>query len=238
MQAKLADCIAQCPDLAGGPGSTGRALRETDMTTTDEMTDMNPRERALWLLARVGWTERHPVSHNWAVDYLIRWTNGQTTKGAAIFGPVGTGKTLFLSALQGRCGRIRTAEAWARLLRENSDAFWAECSATPAWDNLRYFLLDDVGAEPLVNAFGNKTCVVSEIILARYGAWCRDPRLKLFITSNLSAEEFRNRYGDRIVSRVRSCCETVAFSGADQRQPAAVPAESEAAEENEKWWQR
>ena len=176
-----------------------------------------PRQWALTLLEKNHFAPLNADNYGWVLNYLTAWTSGATNLGAAIFGPVGTGKTHFLRVLQGRYGRIRTASDWARLLREDTDAFWDQCTAEPRWDYERYCLLDDVGAEPVVNSYGNKSCVVTEIVMARYAAWNRDPRLKLFITTNLDADEFRKRYGERVVSRVKACCQVAVFAGADLR---------------------
>jgi len=188
----------------------------------------SPRQWALKLLEKGGFSPLNADNYAWAVDYLTEWTGGHTSLGAAIFGPVGTGKTHFLRVLEGRYGRIRTASDWARLLRDDAETFWSECTATPSWDFQRYCLLDDVGAEPVVNSYGNKSCVVTELVQARYAAWARDGRLKLFLTTNLDAAEFRARYGERVVSRLKACCQVAVFVGADLRQaassaPAAEP---------------
>jgi hypothetical protein len=63
--------------------------------------------------------------------------------------------------------------------------------------------------------------------MARYAAWNRDSRFKLFLTTNLNADEFRARYGDRVVSRVKAFCEITTFGGADLRQAASPAAAAE-----------
>lgn len=72
--------------------------------------------------------------------------------------------------------------------------------------------IDDVGAEYL-DRNGFYASLLDEVINVRYSA-----RLPVLLTTNiLSAEEFRNRYGDRIAGRIRESGRFSSCGGFDLR---------------------
>lgn len=62
-------------------------------------------------------------------------------------------------------------------------------------ERYRWLVLDDVGGELVTDTWRSN---FTELILRRNSA-----RLKTLITSNLTADEFKTRYDDRIISRIR-----------------------------------
>lgn len=73
--------------------------------------------------------------------------------------------------------------------------------------------LDDVGTEEISVKYGEKRLAFAEVMDAaeKYG--------KLVIVStNLTLEELRQRYGDRVVDRIRATMLRVAFNGNSLRQ--------------------
>ena len=91
-----------------------------------------------------------------------------------------------LDASQGRF--IRAAEA-ARISRFEDGGQWNRLL------RVRFLVLDDIGVETVSDFWAER---VNELLDARYGN-----RLPTALTSNLNADEFKRRYGDRIVSRIR-----------------------------------
>ena len=76
---------------------------------------------------------------------------------------------------------------------------------------------DDLGTEDSqAKHFGNSTNIMSEIILDRYEMFQRDKMITHF-TSNLTASELKNKYGDRVVSRLREMVNDVVLGGEDRR---------------------
>lgn len=122
-----------------------------------------------------------------------------------LFGGVGSGKTCAslhaLAQLQKplydewnevwdcRAGRfIRAVEA-ARLSRFDDSEKWDDLL------RVRWLVLDDLGVESMNDYWRER---LNELIDVRYGN-----KLRTIITCNLSPEEFKAKYGDRIASRIR-----------------------------------
>lgn len=75
--------------------------------------------------------------------------------------------------------------------------------------------IDDIGSEELKNNYGNKSNVIGELIDERYQSNYTGPLLHG--TTNLSAEQLNERYGERIVSRMRERFNFIPWDGKDRR---------------------
>ena len=75
-------------------------------------------------------------------------------------------------------------------------------------------LLDDLGAESVVNEYGVKRDYVSEFISRIH----LNKNIRLFITTNLRGDELAERYSGRIVSRLKDLCVPYKFVGTDKRE--------------------
>lgn len=69
---------------------------------------------------------------------------------------------------------------------------------------------DDLGIENNLKYFGNECNVIAEILLSRYDLFT-SKQIKTHITTNLSATEIENQYGNRVRSRLRELCNLIAF---------------------------
>jgi energy-coupling factor transporter ATP-binding protein EcfA2 len=72
------------------------------------------------------------------------------------------------------------------------------------------YCFDDLGTENNLKYFGNECNVMAEIILSRYELFT-NKKLQTHITTNLSATEIENQYGNRIRSRLRELCNLIAY---------------------------
>lgn len=77
---------------------------------------------------------------------------------------------------------------------------------------------DDLGVENNLKYFGNECNVMAEIILSRYDLFV-SKKILSHITTNLSASEIENAYGNRVRSRLRELCNLIAYdrSAIDKR---------------------
>lgn len=74
-------------------------------------------------------------------------------------------------------------------------------------------IIDDVGTEPAnVKVYGTESSPLTELLFARY-----DRRLWTVITSNLSDDDLRNRYGIRVTDRFNELFDKIYFSGNSYR---------------------
>jgi DNA replication protein DnaC len=74
---------------------------------------------------------------------------------------------------------------------------------------------DDLGTESNLKYFGNECNVMGEILLRRYDAFThpdQSRRTKTHLTTNLSASEIEQYYGNRIRSRLRESFNLIAFN--------------------------
>ena len=73
--------------------------------------------------------------------------------------------------------------------------------------------IDDVGTEPAsLKVWGNEVSPLTEILYARY-----DAMLYTVVTSNLSEEDIRPRYGNRIEDRLRELFDFISFDNDSYR---------------------
>ncbi len=137
-------------------------------------------------------------------------------KGLFLFGATGRGKTYTLYAIRNRLRKTNPhretdIETWQGLLFEMKENF----SKNKFRDTLQTFLekdiifIDDVGVEK--NTEWSQEMfymVINEIYVHEK---------TLFITTNLSLEDFAQKYGDRIVDRLAELCDFHEMKGINRR---------------------
>jgi hypothetical protein len=74
------------------------------------------------------------------------------------------------------------------------------------------FCFDDLGAESTFKYYGNQCNVMGEILLSRYDHFISNHMLT-HATTNLSASELEDYYGNRVRSRMREMFNLIAFDG-------------------------
>ena len=110
------------------------------------------------------------------------------------------------------CNLLMEAESEA----ERSDVL---CCTPPRWSEVpphyNDLIIDDLGTEPDgQKVYGTNRDVMVDAILRRYEIF---PRWKTHFTSNLSKDDIRNRYGERVWSRLNEMCVFVTITGKDRR---------------------
>lgn len=159
-------------------------------------------------------------------------------KGLCIIGSYGTGKTTLMKCLReyeiaksykendiGKktVNRMITArEAVRQFQRRGSESLDRISYKTigdgtfPPQGPVNLFI-DDIGqCEDFAVYYGTKTNVIKELIADRYDIYCKDGS-KTHITSNLTSEMFRERYGDYIASRMNEMFNIIIMNGIDHR---------------------
>lgn len=84
-------------------------------------------------------------------------------------------------------------------------------------DNL-FYCFDDLGIEPSGHFFGKDCNVMGEVILSRHELFAKY-KLKTHGTTNLNAQELKERYGNSLRSRMRELFSLIGFDkeSADKR---------------------
>lgn len=75
--------------------------------------------------------------------------------------------------------------------------------------------IDDLGSESIKNSYGNTMNVIGDVIEIRYSSGFVGPFLHG--TTNLSAEQIKAFYGERVTSRMRQSFNFIELTGKDRR---------------------
>jgi len=170
---------------------------------------MTPRELLLSRLASANppWTEE-VAGEDFGIAVEAFLKANERRIGLIVSGDYGCGKTSFIAATGFVTRRIN-------------------CTIPESVEGLKYsdypdyvsglmdenVLLDDIGAEYLTNDFGVKHDLIGDFI-CRYHLY---GKRRLFITTNLRGPELLDRYGGRVLSRLKDLCYPVRFLGKDKR---------------------
>lgn len=130
--------------------------------------------------------------------------------GVIITGKFGCGKTHFVRSLAiPHCKFVdMTLPDSVAYLKDNEDC------RSEIENILNYnVVIDDMGAENLLNVYGVKRNVVGEFICQYH----RLGRGRLFITTNLSGAELLDRYDGRVVDRLKQLCVPIRMTGESKR---------------------
>ena len=132
--------------------------------------------------------------------------------GLLLMGGVGTGKTYFFRAVGAvlrSMGRTRPAifTMMDTVGRKVDDVreYFNEMSA-------QEMVLDDIGAEPTFNEYGNRWDILPWLLEMRIAASGRT-----HFTTNLTPEELEKRYGARTVDRLHEMAASVTYTGRSNR---------------------
>jgi DNA replication protein DnaC len=132
-------------------------------------------------------------------------------KGIMLSGPVGCGKTSLMNLM-----KQLTPAAYKfsvkpcrdisfEFIKEGYEIIHKYSKTSP-----KIICFDDLGIENNLKYFGNECNVMAEILLSRYDLFT-SRKLQTHITTNLSASEIEEAYGNRVRSRLRSTLNLIAF---------------------------
>jgi DNA replication protein DnaC len=175
--------------------------------------------------------------NKYAVDFFISYFSnaenlkkleGKSHKGIYFYGGCGTGKSLFFEILeeiykcyQNPALRIKTVHtidltdqymsqlSRPKQLAPNDHSLYSK-------NKIGNIHFEDLGAESKLNHFGNSVEIMSDIIQLRYSK-SRRALCKTFITTNLSPEEARKRYSERVYDRMFEMFNFIKLTGSSRR---------------------
>jgi energy-coupling factor transporter ATP-binding protein EcfA2 len=146
-------------------------------------------------------------------------------KGILLSGPVGCGKTTLMSLM-----RYVTTDNYKFIMKSCRDASFEfiedgfsvihKYSRGALYQhNPKNYCFDDLGVESSLKYYGNECNVMAEILLTRYDLFVAQ-KLITHLTTNLSASEIEEAYGNRVRSRLREMFNLIAFNNnsIDKRQ--------------------
>ena len=150
-----------------------------------------------------------------------KWLSGKYKPGLLLYGAsCGTGKTTLANAMCNLVNYLFSScfsserKVMYRVTAIDLVKFYSE--SPDRYKNLvnqELLFIDDIGTEPAsVKIYGNEFSPVTELLYTRY-----DRQSWTLVTSNLSEDQLRERYGTRIDDRMREVFERIHFQGKSYR---------------------
>lgn len=158
-------------------------------------------------------TEQHPFI--WLPEYnkVIEWMADNKGKGLFMYGSCGRGKSKIIKGVL-----IPAFVALGNHLPGfHASLLPVKSAAYDVWNyelyrKWKFAYIDELGTEAAVNNYGERFEPFNEIINI-----AEEDLNILIITSNLTPEQFLQRYGDRAMSRINRLCKIIEFKGDDLR---------------------
>jgi DNA replication protein DnaC len=139
-------------------------------------------------------------------DLVSEWLTDNQGRGLFLYGLPGRGKSLL--------GRYILPAILLKYLRKVVSVYDMQEVNRNLDEVLKRHIiyLDDVGTEEISVNYGEKRCAFAEIMDAaeKHGKL-------LIISTNLNADAIRNKYGDRVLDRIRSVTKRISFVGESLR---------------------
>lgn len=137
-------------------------------------------------------------------------------KGILITGPVGSGKTSimnlmrFFLPIQNRYNIKSCRDVSFDFIKDGYETIHRYSRHSFSNHNPITWCFDDLGTENNLKYFGNECNVMAEVLLSRYDLFV-SRKLLTHVTTNLSASEIEEQYGNRIRSRLREMMNLISF---------------------------
>lgn len=150
---------------------------------------------------------------NWldCYDKIVDWLKDNKGKGIMVRGDMGTGKSLICRDIIPRI--LYTKDENNNQYFVNSyDAYDLQRTPTEEMCLRNFVILDDIGVEGEYNHYGTKRNIFSEIV-----DHAEQHNTILIITSNLTLEQIKEKYGTRTFDRLKALVADVRFTGSSMR---------------------
>ena len=143
-------------------------------------------------------------------------------KGILLTGPIGCGKTSLMNLMRFVPSPERNhimkscRDVSFEFMQEGYEVIWRYSRMSFNSERPRTYCFDDLGAEQSLKYYGNECNVMGEILLSRYEYFVSHNMIT-HVTTNLSASEIENVYGNRVRSRLKEMFNLISCIGKDKR---------------------
>ncbi|RZF61733.1 AAA family ATPase [Sphingobacterium corticibacterium] len=137
-------------------------------------------------------------------------------KGIMLTGPIGCGKTTLMNLMRYLTGNANryimksTRDVTFEFIQDGYEVIHRYSRGKLYNAEYKNFCFDDLGTENNIKYFGNECNVMAEVLLSRYDLFV-SKKLVTHITTNLSATELEQTYGNRLRSRLREMVNLIGF---------------------------
>lgn len=137
-------------------------------------------------------------------------------KGLMLSGPIGCGKTTLLELMkliavpEKKYLLTTSRDISFEFIQDGFEVIQRYSKGIPGQHTRRNIAFDDLGTERNLKYFGNECNIMAEILLSRYDLFIQNGFVT-HITTNLSATELEDYYGNRVRSRLRNMCNLIFF---------------------------
>ena len=138
------------------------------------------------------------------------------SKGIILSGPIGCGKTSIMHLIRPFANplsdyKIKTCrEISFEFAKNGFEAINCYTLKQANQSKISGYCFDDLGAEQQIKHFGHDCNVMAEVLISRYEQFVENKSIT-HITTNLSASEIENNYGNRLRSRMRAMFNLITF---------------------------
>jgi DNA replication protein DnaC len=142
--------------------------------------------------------------------------NIDLNKGILLSGPIGCGKTSlmnllkFLTPTEHKYYVKPCRDISFEFIQDGYEIIHKYSKGKLYQSEPKTICFDDLGVENNLKYYGNECNVMAEILLSRYDIFI-SKKVNTHITTNLSASEIENQYGNRVRSRLREICNLIAY---------------------------
>ena len=158
---------------------------------------------------------------------IVKLYKDKTKKGLLVLGPVGVGKSTIMRKHLGNgtnsydIQNVTDPGNYQLEIRSNLQSGVCETQVVVSNQESQYprqdiypigVYIDDLGTDRSINRYGN---IIDPIEFAIQHLYNKE--IRLWANTNLNLEELTNKYGPRIVSRLKEMCYVVVLEGPDYR---------------------
>lgn len=171
-------------------------------------------------VVRRGFTFKDDEATAEHLNKAAKWIVGNFKPGLLLYGSVGNGKTTLIKSIRRLIGLLYDS-AYINERKGIATVSALELANIAKEENGRFEILqkaellaiDDVGVEPsIIKVWGNEISPFVDTIYYRY-----DRQLFTLMTSNLSEEQLREKYGERIADRFTEMFDKIHFGNRTYR---------------------